>query len=61
MHIENLILKALRVTDMTIEEVSKKLKIHRITATKYLSVLEAKRKIKHRDIGRAKLFSLVKQ
>jgi predicted transcriptional regulator len=43
---------------LTITETSKKLKIHYTTASKYLAVLEAEGKLKHRDIGMAKLFEI---
>ncbi len=43
---------------LTITETSEKLKIHYTTASKYLAVLEAERKLKHRDIGMAKLFMI---
>lgn len=56
--IEEKIKKCLKKQDMTIEEVSKELGISRATASKYLLVLEIKNKVSHRDIGKAKLFSL---
>jgi predicted transcriptional regulator len=43
---------------LTITETSRMLKIHYSTASKYLAVLEAEGRIKHREIGMAKLFSL---
>lgn len=43
---------------LTITEVSTGLKIHYITATKYLAVLRAEGKIDYRKIGMAKLFRL---
>ena len=43
---------------LTITETSRILKIHYITASKYLAVLEAEGKLKHRDIGMAKLFRI---
>ena len=43
---------------MTITDVSKKLNIHYTTASKYLAVLEAEKKITRRDIGMAKLFEV---
>ena len=43
---------------LTITDTSKILKIHYITASKYLAVLEAEGKLKHRDIGMAKLFRI---
>lgn len=59
MHImEKEILGILKGSDisLTIEEVAAKAKINRITASKYLAVLEAKRAIAKREVGRAKLF-----
>ena len=56
--IEEKISKCLKKQSMTIEEVSKELGISRATASKYLLVLEIKNKVKHRDIGKAKLFFL---
>jgi predicted transcriptional regulator len=41
---------------LTITETSKILKIHYITASKYLAVLEAEGKISRRNVGMAKLF-----
>ena len=46
---------------LTIIEIAEKSEINRITASKYLAVMEAKGYIKHRDVGKAKLFSLVKK
>ena len=56
--LEENILVILRKADagLTIEEVSERLSIHRITASKYLAVLEARNLINHRPIGKAKLF-----
>jgi response regulator of citrate/malate metabolism len=55
---EDNILRSLRKQSMTIEEVSRQLKISRATASKYLLVLETKNRVKHREIGKAKLFFL---
>lgn len=44
--------------DITICKIASQTKIHRLTASKYLAVLEAKGYVKHRTIGRAKLYSL---
>jgi len=43
---------------LTINEISKRAGIHRITASKYLAVLEAKNLVKRRNVGKAKLFYL---
>lgn len=56
--LEGRIKNCLRKQSMTIEEVSKELKISRATASKYLLVLETKKDINYRPIGKAKLFSL---
>jgi DNA-binding IclR family transcriptional regulator len=40
---------------LTIEEISRELKINRATASKYLAVLEAQERILVRDLGKAKL------
>ena len=40
---------------LTIQEISKELKINRGTASKYLAVLEAKERILVRELGKAKL------
>jgi len=60
MNAKNRIFQLLKVNKdgLTITETSKKLKIHYITASKYLAVLEAEGKLKHRDIGMAKLFRI---
>lgn len=57
---EHLILKFLKTCkfDASINEISKKCSINRITASKYLAVLEAKGLVKYRAIGKAKLFSV---
>ena len=55
---EEKIKKILKKGDMTIEEVSKSLRISRATASKYLLVLQTKGLVRYRPIGRAKLFSL---
>ena len=46
---------------LTIEEISKKLDINRSTASKYLAVLEATGHVKYRNVGKAKLFWVVKK
>lgn len=46
---------------LTITDVAKKLGIHYTTASKYLAVLEAEKKIYHRMIGTAKVFKVVKE
>ena len=58
--VEDRIIKILETnTDgLTITDVSKKLNIHYITATKYLAVLEAKGIIECRNIGMAKVFKI---
>ncbi|MBI2085441.1 MAG: hypothetical protein HYT71_02930 [Candidatus Aenigmarchaeota archaeon] len=45
---------------MTIEEVSEKNKINRVTASKYLAILEVRGLVVLRTVGRAKLYSLKK-
>lgn len=57
---EELILGAVRNANqsLTIEEIAEKCRMHRVTASKYLAVLEAKGFIVHRSVGKAKLFSL---
>jgi len=55
--IEEKILEAVKKSDgLTIEEVSKKVNIHRITASKYLAVLDAKNLVKYRTVGKAKMY-----
>ncbi len=56
--IEEKIKSCLKKGDKTIEEVSKELKISRPTISKYLLVLEIKKKVSYRNIGKAKLFTL---
>jgi len=41
---------------LTIQEMSKKLKLHRVTTTKYLYYLLGKNEVSYKVIGRAKLF-----
>ena len=43
---------------LTITDITKILQIHYSTSSKYLAVLEAEKKVVHRDIGMAKLFKL---
>ncbi|MBI3412882.1 MAG: hypothetical protein HY051_02260 [Candidatus Aenigmarchaeota archaeon] len=60
---EESILKSLRSAaewGMTIEEVAKKNKVNRVTASKYLAILEVKGLVILRIVGRAKLYSLRK-
>ena len=59
-NIRKLILKTLRKAEhsLTIDDVAKRAKIHRVTAAKYLAVLEAMGHIKMRKVGKAKLFLL---
>jgi len=58
--LEELIIDVLRKSDisLTILEIAEKASIHRVTASKYLAVLEAKGHVNRRDVGKAKLFSL---
>ncbi len=56
--IENRIMRCIRKQPMTIEEVSKELEISRATASKYLLVLETRRVVRLRMVGKAKLFFL---
>lgn len=60
MLIKNKIFKLLqnRREGLTITDITKLLRIHYSTSSKYLAVLEAEGKIIHRDIGMAKLFKL---
>jgi predicted ArsR family transcriptional regulator len=43
---------------LTISDISRILDLHYTTASKYLAVMEAEKKISHRDIGMAKLFQV---
>ena len=56
---QKLILDTIRSnkTDMTIQDIARKTKIHRLTAAKYLAILEVQGYVQHRNIGRAKLYS----
>jgi len=55
--IRNKILKLIEKSGgLTISEISRELGMHYTTASKYLAVLEAEKKIIHRRIGMAKLF-----
>jgi response regulator of citrate/malate metabolism len=58
---EHTILDILRKSDisLTIEEIAAKVKINRITASKYLAIMEAKGLVKHRSVGKAKLYSIL--
>jgi len=56
-NIEEKILDLINNSDgLTIGDVARILNIHRITASKYLAVLEAKNKIRYRAVGKAKLY-----
>ncbi|MBI1971897.1 MAG: hypothetical protein HYS53_01210 [Candidatus Aenigmarchaeota archaeon] len=60
---EESILKSLRSAadwGMTIEEVADKNRINRVTASKYLAIMEVKGLVILRVVGRAKLYSLKK-
>lgn len=59
-HIEKIILDVLKKSDisLTINEVAEKANTHRITASKYLAVLEAKGLLRCRNVGKAKLYSV---
>ena len=46
---------------MTIQEVAASASINRLTAAKYLAILEAKGVVGCRTIGRAKLYSIPKE
>ena len=57
---EEMILEVLRKaeTSLTILEIAHRASLHRVTAAKYLEVMEAKGYIKHRPVGKAKLYML---
>jgi Mn-dependent DtxR family transcriptional regulator len=57
-NIEKLILAALHKQTCTIADISQKLDINRITASKYLAILEAKGLVVYRNVGKAKLYSI---
>ncbi len=61
--VEELIFNTLKNAEhsLTIQDVAKRGNINRITAAKYLEVLEARGYIKHREVGKAKLYSVVKK
>jgi len=46
---------------MTIQEIAASASINRLTAAKYLAILEAKGLVNCRTIGRAKLYSMPKE
>ena len=46
---------------LTITDVSRMLNIHYTTASKYLAVLEAEKRIVHRAIGMAKVFKVTEK
>ena len=60
MSTEALILKFLKMHefDASINDIARACNINRITASKYLAVLEARGIIKSRSVGRAKLYSV---
>ncbi len=58
---EMLILELLKKSPRNIEDVSGSMGINRITASKYLAVLEAKGFVTHAEEGRAKIYSVVKK
>ena len=43
---------------LTVGKIADLSKMHRVTAAKYLAVLEAKGVVSRRDVGKAKLYSL---
>ena len=45
-------------SDLSIQQIADEIKVNRITASKYLAILEAKGIVTHRNIGKAKLFSV---
>jgi DNA-binding IclR family transcriptional regulator len=56
--IEKMVFDVLKKSDisLTINEVAERANLHRITASKYLAVLEAKGLLKCRNVGKAKLY-----
>jgi len=58
--VSKLILDVLRKAEcsLTIDNIAKRAKIHRVTASKYLAVMEALGQVKMRSVGKAKLFLL---
>lgn len=57
--LEEMILSTLKKsnTSLTILEIAERTGIHRVTASKYLSAMEAKGHVSRRDVGKAKLYS----
>lgn len=57
--VEEIIIGVLRESGdpLTILQIAEKSRMHRVTASKYLAVLEAKGHVKRRDVGKAKLYS----
>ena len=45
-------------TSLTIGSIAKLTNMHRVTASKYLAVMEAKGLVSRRDVGKAKLYSI---
>ena len=55
--VKDKIINLLRDSDgLTIKEISEKLDAHHITASKYLAVLEAEKRVSCKKIGMAKVF-----
>lgn len=59
--IEKEILNTLKKNNgMMIEEISQNIGVSRVTASKYLAILEALGMVTHKEFGRAKLFFIKK-
>ena len=60
---EERILKILASSDtsLAVGKIADLAEMHRITAAKYLAVLEARGSISRRDVGKAKLYWLAKE
>ena len=55
--LKNRILSSLKASDgLTIREVAERLGIHHVTASKYLAVLDAEKRVLCKQIGMAKVF-----
>ena len=58
---EKQILDILKNTEvsLTVSRIAELTNMHRVTASKYLAVMEAKGVVKHREVGKAKLHQIV--
>ena len=58
--IQESILEALSKGSFTIEEIAENIGVHRTTVSKYLAIMEAGKIVEYKNVGKAKMFFILK-